>query len=485
MKNRMNHLFLIILIFFSTHNLCAQNAIYIGSVEEDIANSIFQYENHFYILGTSRKTSKSSTDYFVLMLDENGRLKKEYLFGGHHGDVGKDIIVDESGIYLLGKTWDGGYPNNDMFLHKLDFDLNLNWSKFYGGEKNDLGHKFIKTSDDGFAMVGFNRTVDDFGDVYIVRTDKNGEILWENHFGDRYIDHGFSVVENENGEFIIAGTKGGFYNPTSTDYLNSDADIYIIKTDALGQEVWQKTYGGTSHDWAKDIIQAPGGGYFVCGSTQSEGAGSFDMFLMKIDDEGNQLWLKTYGGNNFEYGESLQISRDDNLFLLGTTASYSDNKKPDHLLIKTDLDGEIIWENTYGGEGSDYSSSLVCTADSGCVFTGWTDQGIFGKKDIVLFKIAKDGEPKILSENIPSNRETQIYVYPNPAKYYINVEVISDNDNPLLFSLFDTNGRRVIEKTVEANSEKKIQVKNKSGIYFYRVKEGAKIIHYGKLIIQN
>ncbi|SHF73639.1 Por secretion system C-terminal sorting domain-containing protein [Mariniphaga anaerophila] len=485
MRNRIKHILSVFFVLPLVFNLYGQDAIFVGSTEEDIANSIVQYENSFYILGTSRKNSKSATDYFVIVLDENGRLVKEYLFGGVHGDIGKDIIVDESGIYLLGKTWDGGYPNNDMFLHKLDFDLNLKWSKFYGGQNNDLGHKFITTKNNGFAMIGFSTGVDLTGDVYFVIADKQGELLWENHMGDKYVDHGFDVIENELGEFIIAGTMGGFYNPTSTDYHNPDADIYIIKTDAEGQVIWKKTYGGEKHDWAKSIIHAPGGGYYICGSTQSEGAGNFDMFLMKIDDDGNQLWFKTFGGNNFEYGESVQLSTDNTLFLLGTSASYSDNKKPDHFLVKTDLDGEVIWENTYGGEGSDYSSSMVCTDDSGCVFTGWTDKGAYGRKDIVLYKITKEGDAKTFSENIPLDRETLVYVYPNPARQTINVEVTSDNNNPLSFSLFDPLGRVVMQKQIEANEKNTIQVRKESGLYFYKIVENSGIVHAGKIVIQN
>jgi hypothetical protein len=484
MKNRIKQLILIITVTQSTLYLQGQDALYIGSIEEDIAHSIVLYDNHFYILGTSRKTSKSSTDYFLLIIDKNGILKNELLFGGFHGDVGKDIFVDETGIFLLGKTWDGGYPNNDMFLHKLDFDLNLNWSKYYGGEKNDLGHQFIKTRNGDFVMVGFNRTVDDFGDVYIVRTDKNGEILWENHFGNRYIDHGFSVVENENGEFVIAGTKGGFYNPTSTDYLNPDAEIYIIKTDAQGQEIWQKTYGGTNHDWAKDIIQAPGGGYFVCGSTQSEGAGSFDMFLMKIDEDGNQLWLKTYGGTDWEYGETVQLGEDNNLYLLASSASYSDEYKPDHLLVKTDLEGEIIWSNIFGSENSDYSSALVCTADSGCAFTGWSNPGTIGKEDIVFYKITKNGEPQTISYFEPVNDSIeQIQIFPNPATDSFSVMIETKVSSGFELKIYDLNGKMVYENTIEPNVLESFSGNLPSGAYILQIQNN-RFKYSSKLVFQ-
>ncbi|MCF6331693.1 MAG: T9SS type A sorting domain-containing protein [Draconibacterium sp.] len=483
MKNLLTNSILILLVFFNQQSIIAQNANYYGSKEEDIANSIVQYDNNFYILGTTRVTEKSSTDYYVVQLNANGSLKKEFTFGEKHGDVGKHILVNKGGIFVLGKSWDGGFPNNDMVLTKLDFEGKQKWKKFYGGEKNDLGHKFIITKDNGFAMVGFNRSVDDFGDVYLVKANNDGEMVWENHFGGRYVDHGFDVIENEKGEFIVVGTLGGFYNPTSTDYLNHDADVFIIKTNSLGEEIWLKTFGGASHDWAKEIIAAPGGGYYVCGSTQSEGAGSFDFFLMKIDDNGNKLWSKTYGGTDFDYGETMRISKDQKLYILGSSASYSDNYKPDHLLIKTDLEGEIIWSNTFGGNGSDYSSAMVCTNDSGCVFTGWTDNGNIGKKDIVFYKISKDGIPKFIS-SIPRVNDSieQIKVFPNPVNnnfsVLINTKLITD----FKLNLYNIKGVLIYNKMIHPNVLSTHQPQFPSGIYLFTIQNNNNVVFNGKLV---
>lgn len=481
----MKYIFWFLLFFTFVPNLSAQNAVFFGSTEEDKGNSIFSFEDRFYIIGTTRKSNKSSTDYYLLEINENGSLKNKFIFGGPHGDYGKDIIVNSEGIFILGKTWDGGYPNFDMFLHNLSVDGNLRWSKFYGGAANDLGQKFIKTKDGGFAMVGHNRSLDDLGDVYIVKANKEGEEIWENHFGGRYVDHGFDVIENELGEFIIVGTLGGFYNPTTFDYLNHDADIYIIKTNSNGEEIWKKTFGGTSHDWAKKIIKAPEGGYFICGSTQSEGAGSFDMFLMKMDEDGNQLWIKTYGGNDFEYGESVQLTADNNLLLLGTSASFSGNFKPDHFLVKTDLDGDVIWENTFGGEGSDYSSSMVCTSDSGCVFTGWSNPGDMGKTDVVLYKISKSGDPLLLSSILPINDTIeQIKIFPNPVRNRFSVIIDTKSTTEFSIELYNSQGALVYKDVVLPNIESLYQPKLSSGLYMFTIQNNRQVLKSGKLVFK-
>ncbi len=472
-------------ILLTALNLLGQN-VYYGSPEEDIAHSIYRYENNFYIVGTTCETDKSPSNYYVLQLFNNGSKKSEFVFGEIHRDVGKDIIVNADGIYVFGKTWDGGFPNNDMVLSKLNFNGQREWKKYYGGHHNDLGHRFIQAKDGGFVMVGHNRSVDDFGDVYVVKADKNGELIWENHFGEQFVDHGFDVVENEDGDFIVAGTIGGFFNPTSSDYYNSNADIFIIKVNAAGEEIWTKTLGGEQHDWAKGIIAAPDGGYFICGSTQSEGAGSFDMFLIKIDEDGNQLWLKTFGGPEFEYGEQVKLSEDNNLFLLGTSASYSADYKTDHLLVKTDLDGNLIWSNNYGGTNSDYSSALVCTEDSGCVFTGWTLNGDFGGKDIVFIKILKDGTQDYLSL-LPQINDSieQIFVYPNPARNRFIVKIDTRVTDQFYIDLYNVNGVPVYKKEISPNVESVHYLNVASGVYFYTIRNNTEVLYKGRIMVNS
>lgn len=485
MKNLIEYIFSIFLLLVTFQSVSAQNPVFFGSAEEDIANAIVQYNLNFYIFGTTRKTNKSSTDYFLLQLNESGAIKNKLIFGGPHGDYGKDVIANSNGIFLLGKTWDGGLPNNDMFLHRLDTTGNLLWSKFYGTEKNDQGHGFISTADGGFAMVGHNRGVDDFGDVYLVKTDEDGQLLWETHFGDSYIDHGFDVVETDSGDLIVVGTKGGFYNPTTVDYHNHDADIFVIKTNASGEKIWEKTFGGTSHDWAKKIIAAPGGGYFLCGSSQNGGGGSFDMFLMKMDGDGNGLWTKYYGGPQFEYGESVGITVDNHLLLLATSASFSGNYKPDHFLVKTDLEGETIWQKTFGGEASDYSSSMVCTTDSGCVFTGYSNGGELGKNDIVLYKITKNGDASLLS-SIPTMNDTieQIRIFPNPVRNGFSVIIDTKLTSAFELRIFNTQGALVYEDLVEPNVQGFYRPQLSQGLYLFTVRNKSGRVYSGKLIFE-
>jgi hypothetical protein len=281
----------------------------------------------------------------------------------------------------------------------------------------------------------------------------------------------------------MVGTLGGFYNPTSTDFLNHDAEIFVVKTDRDGNEIWSNIYGGESHDWAKCIIESPDGGYFICGSSQSEGAGSFDMFLMKIDEDGNQLWLKTYGGKDWEYGESVRLSTDEKLYLLGTSTSFSGNYKPDHFLVKADINGNVIWSETFGGPNSDYSSEMVATADSGCVFTGWTEIGTNGKHDVVYYKIAKNGVAESISGVQPLNDSIeQITVFPNPAKNNFSVLIDTRLKTDFQMRLYNLQGELMYEDTIQPNIAIPQFAELPSGTYVVSILSNDNVLYNTKLI---
>lgn len=464
--------------------LHAQERITFGSVQEDIAHSLKIYNGKYYIVGTTRKDAKSALDYYVVQLRSNGSVEKEYTFGYPKHDVANQVVVDENGLFVLGAVYDGGYPNVDMHLVKLANNGEKEWEKYYGTQYQDMGFNIIRTRDGGFAMIGFSNTQEDGGDMYCVKTDDAGEVKWEKLFGPPRVDYGFCLVENDNEEILFGGTENGFFNPTQTEFQTHDADIFIVKTDKNGNKLWSKTYGGDKHDWCKDIIAAPDGGYFVSGSTQSFGAGSFDIFLMKIDENGNELWMKTFGGSAFDYGEKLQMGADGTIFIAGTSASYSLNHKPDHFIIKTDIEGNEIWAETFGTDQSEYTTGLVATPDSGVVFTGWYNAGEIGKADLVFYKLSKEGKTQIISNITPFDSVSSVVVYPNPAKQHFTVEVISPSNNKLDFILFNALGQRVLKKKIDANTKNDIRNRYKSGMYIYRIENEGVVLRSGKLMIQ-
>lgn len=229
----------------------------------------------------------------------------------------------------------------------------------YGGNLFDGGSKVHQTTDNGFAIIGSTQS---FGageyDVWLIKTDENGNELWNKTFGDTENDNGASIQLTKDGGYIIAGN--------TASYGAGDYDIWLIKTDNLGNEEWNKTFGGTEKDGCADILQTSDGGYLIIGYTFSYGAGGLDAYLIKTDANGNEIWSKTFGGNENDQGRSIQSTKDGGYIIGGNTYSFGAGNR-DIWLIKTDANGNEIWSNTYGSSDSDYLNSLHITTDDGYI----------------------------------------------------------------------------------------------------------------------
>ncbi len=164
------------------------------------------------------------------------------------------------------------------------------WTKAFGGTNEDYGRSVQETSDGGYIIAGYTKS---FGagsyDVYLIKTDANGDTTWTKTYGGSNIDQGYSVEQTSDGGYIIAGNSKSF--GAGLD------DVYLIKTDANGDTTWTKTYGGSNIDQGYSVEQTSDGGYIIAGYTKSFGAGSYDVYLIKTDANGDTTWTKTYGGS--------------------------------------------------------------------------------------------------------------------------------------------------------------------------------------------
>ncbi len=464
----------------------AQTPLRIGSGHENIAHSMAIYNGQYYIAGTTRKDTTSAKDYYILILNSEGGVKKEIKHGFLRHDVASRIHVDHQGIYIIGSAYDFGFPNVDMHLFHFNQEGLLEWERFYGTQYQDMGFGLTRTSDGGFALLGYTNSQIDGGDFYLVRTDASGNLLWENTFGPDYVDYGFSIIENQAGELIMAGTENGFFNPTQTDFKTPHSDILIIKTDAAGKQIWYKKIGGTDHDWARDIVESPDGGYYICGSTQSYGSGNFDIFLARINENGDLIWLRTFGGTHFDYGEKLALTDDGHIYIAGTTSSYTNDLNPDHILIKTDMEGNQVWQKVLGSENSDYTGGLAVTEDQGVIFSGWTRKSLKGDTDIVVIRLKKNGEMDFISHLAPDNpMEENIKLFPNPSSGTLKIDLKECHSTSVHLNLTNLQGSMVFSVDLTSGMDHTIESGLATGVYLYAISLDGIIRYSGKLIIQN
>ena len=207
------------------------------------------------------------------------------------------------------------------------------FAKTYGGTNYDGAFSVQHTSDGGYILAGWT---DSFGagdwDIFLIKTDANGNIIWAKTYGGTNDDNAYSVQQTSDGGYIVAGMTWSFGA--------GDWDIFLIKTDANGNIIWAKTYGGTDDEEAYSVQQTSDGGYIVAGWTTSFGAGGYDIFLIKTDANGNIIWAKTYGGTSYDNARSVQQTSDGGYIVAGYTASFGAGG--DIFLIKTDENGNIV-----------------------------------------------------------------------------------------------------------------------------------------------
>lgn len=244
----------------------------------------------------------------------------------------------------------------------------VTFQKMYGGANGNHGLSVCQTNDEGYVSVGTIKTSTSTFDVYLIKTDSSGILQWSKTYGANDIDYGYSVQQTTDGGYIVAGN--------SADSGGIQSYIYLIKTDANGDTLWTKTIGGAGISRGYSVEQTVDGGYIITGSTESFGAGDADMFLLKTDNSGNVLWLKTFGGAYFEEGFSVQQTSDGGYIIAGTTSIFPAGYV-DIYLVKTDTSGNILWSKTFGGIGEDRSYSVQQTSDGG-YNTHWFHRKFWG-----------------------------------------------------------------------------------------------------------
>jgi hypothetical protein len=200
--------------------------------------------------------------------------------------------------------------------------------------------------------------------------------------GGKKADGGFSIIQTSDGGYAIAGTTGSFGA--------GEADIYVIKLDANGNLQWTKTIGGKDWDVGHSLIQTSDGGYAIAGETESFGAGGADVYVVKLDANGNLQWTKTIGGENTEKGRSLIQTSDGGYAIAGTTTSFGEGVSGAYL-VKLDANGNLQWTKTIGGPESEIGFSLIQTSDGGYAIAGYTYSFGAGFSDVYVVKLDKNG----------------------------------------------------------------------------------------------
>lgn len=295
-----------------------------------------------------------------------------------------------------------------VLLPFIGLTQTVDWKICYGGSDEERAYEIIPTSDGNFLLVGNTKSID--GDVsfnhgssdyWIVKINESGDILWEETFGGTNFERAHAISGTNNGSYIVAGQKNFIDgNPANSDY-------YLVKFNESGSIIWQNTYGGSNYDVPYDIVRAPDDNYFVSGVTSSDDgdvtgnqSNKSAVWVVKMNTSGTILWERCYLISDcVNFGAS--ISTPDNGLIF--TADICDNDSDFHI-VRLDDEGEIIWQKTYGGSLNDFPNAIAKGYEnSGYIVAGAAasnDGDLFGNHgsfDFWVIKIDHDGE--LLSSN--------------------------------------------------------------------------------------
>jgi len=281
-------------------------------------------------------------------------------YGGSEWDFGHSVqITADSGYIITGRTMSYGSGGEDLYLIRIDPSGDTLWTKTYGGTDSDGGCCIEKTTDGGYIIAGRTWSFGaGGGDVWLLKTDSLGDTLWTKTYGGGNEDWGYSVQQTEDGGYIIVGYK--MFSP-------GEGDVYLIKTDSSGNEQWSNTYGGSNYDEARSVCQTPDGGYIICG-TDNYNTSNSDLYVIKTDSLGNELWSRTYGGTLMDYGLGISLTLDGGYIIAGK--KNISGLAGEAYIIRMDSNGDTLWTRTFGDPADDYAHCARQTSDGGYVVVG-------------------------------------------------------------------------------------------------------------------
>ena len=500
-----------------------------GTGDDYTGNSMVQTTDRGYaIAGTDYSFTSGNYDFYVAKLDNTGNLKWTKTIGGLKTEVGYSIVqAKDKGYAITGYTFSfGDTVYGDVYIVKLDSVGNLKWTTSIGGSENDQGNSIIQTKDGGYILTGQTSSFGS-GGVYVVKLDSTGILQWTRVIGG-YHDNGQgnSIIQTNDGDYVVAGS--------TTSFGAGGYDVYVIKLDSVGNLKWTRTIGGTGNEFGQTVIQSKDGGYTIAGNTSSYGAGSIDMYIIKLDASGNLQWTRTVGGTGQDFANSIVQTADGGYAVAGTTNSYGDVINGDMYLVKLDSTGNMKWTKTIGGSGVDGGSSIVQTADHGYTIAGSTESFGFGTGAIYVVKLDSIGNNCVSTNSggvtssggsittIDSGRVSnggivnsggiigtggldsiicrvvtavnndfestnEVKLYPNPCNGKFIIRLPTESHLCSIIEIYNILEEKVYSKLILGNSKLIVDLSNQpSGVYFLRmINENGILISSKKIVIQN
>jgi hypothetical protein len=304
-------------------------------------------------------------------------------YGFVYWDAAFSVKQTPDGGYLLAGGANLGAPQGyDCCVVKTDSVGDALWTRTYGGTDYQTATSCVQTPEGDFVMAGYTygHAPNDW-DVYVLKINSYGDSLWSRTFGGDGDDRAESIVQTSEGDFMITGKTESF--------ADSITDVYVIKIDTNGDSIWARNYGFNHYDFSHSIKETSDGGYIISGESWDTDVRRWFIYLLKIDNMGDIIWERRIAGYVYIFGKSV-VETYDNGYVVAGRVDYRDHRRNDVFIMKTDAFGDSLWAYSYYGVLDDYGESVQKTPDGGFIIAGYTSVPRFDTKSYFI-KTDRDG----------------------------------------------------------------------------------------------
>jgi hypothetical protein len=527
-------IFIACLIFILGHPLKAQNTFQKtigGNGEDDCVDLIVSFDGGYVMTGMTNSFGAGNYDVFLNKIDSIGNILWYKTYGGSDYDYGWSLVqTPDSGFIVVGATSSFSTGNQDIYVIRTNSIGDTIWTKTYGTINDDWASSLIETFDGNFVISGNS------SGIFLIKIDISGNILWTKAFSSSSDGYNASVVQSDDGGFVIAGK---IYSTTSI------YDVVLLKTDSTGNLIWNKTFGNTWGEYASSLKKTYDGGYIIAGTNSAPSTGN-NIYIIKTDSIGDTLWTKSYQDSNINFyaeNPSIELTSDSG-YIVASSIAYFVSGNPDSMsvyLLKINKYGTPQWAKKFGNVRQYYgesASSINITDDSGYIIGGYSsDAGAFilGGTDTYIIKTDSNGncncynlpasfmehsfvtlvDSAITSassgisvystntiinnptpmdsllcstitvinnfDNLPAN----IFCYPNPFSDFTTINFDDENNQKCTLIIYDITGRRIREIKNITNNKILIEKNNSpNGLYFFQLSNDREILGTEKFIIE-
>ncbi len=445
-----------------------------GGAGIDLGNEIIQTsDGGFAVAGYTTSFDVVQRDAYVVRLDTLGNIIWQKTYGGN--------LLEQA--YSIKQSLDGGFIisafryglTSNLWLIKTNANGDTSWTKNIGYDENDFGTNLQLTDDGGLLVVGYTDSdiiSNGDRDVWLLKFDSTGNQLWEKTFGGESADEGFKLLKLDDGNLIIAGY--------SESFSGGDRDGWIVKTSSSGNFIWSNSFGGGSYDEFTAAAEDEEGNLYFTGTTES--SGDRNLWVVKTDSGGNLIFTKSYGGSQWEWGHDIKRTSDGNFIVTGFSQSNSTFLRQ-LWLLKIDEQGDTLWTNLFTSVNGSEGSSVIQTPDNGFAVTG-SAGSTSTSTDVWVIRLRPEGTSAI-EDNLSDLPESFLLEqnFPNPFNPVTSIEYVVGSQSYVTLKVYDALGNEVatlvdeykqagsyeVEFSVGQDSSPDIA----SGVYFYKLQAGS------------